>query len=141
MSYPSSLFLHRPKYNASQDSHPANKPSGTHRQVYTSRSVREKPYNSEPYCFFLLKELADVITTFARSPAVLSPVAITNVTPIASYSWIEASLVTIAVPGSGTQTLAMYQPTLEELTWTKTLSTCTQVPPHPLIPRHRYHAS
>ncbi|OJA20164.1 hypothetical protein AZE42_10979 [Rhizopogon vesiculosus] len=81
---------------------PQNKLSGTHPRVYTSHTVRAKPYNSSPYSSFLLKELAGMITTFARSPVALSPVTITNVTPIASYSWIEASSITrktIAVPG------------------------------------------
>jgi hypothetical protein len=66
-----------------------------------------KPYSPESYSSFFLKDIADEITAFARSTDVdaLSPVAITNVTPIASYSWIEASsatLRTIAVPGMQT---------------------------------------
>ena len=78
---------------------PRNRPAAT-RRVYMPRPIiAKKPYNSEPYSSFILKDLADDITTFSRSTVALSPVTITNVTPIASYSWIEASTLTIAVPG------------------------------------------
>jgi hypothetical protein len=56
--------------------------------------------SSQPDSSFILKDLADQVAKFKRSTDTLSPVEITNVKPIASYSWIEAATPTIAVPGS-----------------------------------------
>lgn len=75
-----------------------NTPAGT-RRGYPFRPPRvTEP--SQPDTSFILKDLADKVVNFKRSTDTLSPVEITNVKPIASYSWIEASTPTIAVPGS-----------------------------------------
>ncbi|KAG2742499.1 hypothetical protein P692DRAFT_20956079 [Suillus brevipes Sb2] len=49
---------------------------------------------------FITKDLSSKVAKFKPSTDALSPVEITNVKPIASYSWIEAATPTIAVPGS-----------------------------------------
>ncbi|KAG2109056.1 uncharacterized protein F5147DRAFT_693865 [Suillus discolor] len=75
-----------------------NAPAGT-RQAYPFRPPRVTE-SSQPDNSFILKDLGDKVAKFKRSTATLSPVEITNVKPIASYSWIEAATPTIAVPGS-----------------------------------------
>ena len=55
--------------------------------------------SSQPDTSFILKDVADEVTKFTQSTGALSPVKITNVKPLASYSWIEARTPTIAVPG------------------------------------------
>ncbi|KAG1725886.1 uncharacterized protein EDB91DRAFT_80558 [Suillus paluster] len=77
---------------------PRNAPAGT-RQAYPFRPPKVTE-SSQPDTSFILKDLADEVTKFKRSKSSLSPVDITNVKPIASYSWIEAGEPTIAVPGS-----------------------------------------
>ncbi|KAG1763554.1 microtubule associated protein-domain-containing protein [Suillus occidentalis] len=49
---------------------------------------------------FITKDLSSEVAKFKPSTDALSPVEITNVKPIASYSWIETATPTIAVPGS-----------------------------------------
>ncbi|KAG2740740.1 hypothetical protein P692DRAFT_20880729, partial [Suillus brevipes Sb2] len=49
---------------------------------------------------FITKDLSSKVAKFKPSTGALSPVEITNVKPIASYSWIKAATPTIAVPGS-----------------------------------------
>lgn len=76
-----------------------NAPAGPTRRAYPFRSSRvTEP--SQPDHSFILKDLADKVAKFKQSTDTLSPVKITNVKPIASYSWIEAATPTIAVPGS-----------------------------------------
>lgn len=74
-----------------------NAPAGTRRAYSFRPRVTE---SSQPDTSFVLKDLADKVARFKRSTDTLSPVEITNVKPIASYSWIEAATPTIAVPGS-----------------------------------------
>lgn len=75
-----------------------NAPTGT-RQAYPFRPPRATE-SSQPDNSFILKDLGDKVAKFKRSTGTLSPVEVTNVKPIASYSWIEAATPTIAVPGS-----------------------------------------
>ncbi|KAG2354836.1 hypothetical protein BDR07DRAFT_1474275 [Suillus spraguei] len=75
-----------------------NAPAGTRRGYpFRPPGVTE---SSQPDTSFILKDLADKVVNFKRSTDTLSPAEITNVKPIASYSWIEAATPTIAVPGS-----------------------------------------
>ncbi|KAG1745762.1 hypothetical protein EDB19DRAFT_1927161 [Suillus lakei] len=75
-----------------------NAPAGT-RRAYPFRPPRVTE-SSQSDSSFILKDLADKVAKFKRSTDYLSPVDITNMKPIASYSWIEAATPTIAVPGS-----------------------------------------
>ena len=69
------------------------------RRAYASRPPQVVA--PQPDISFVLKDAADEITKFTQSTGTLRPVSITNVKPIASYSWIEARTVTptIAIPG------------------------------------------
>lgn len=75
-----------------------NAPAGT-RRAHPFRPSRLTE-SSQPDTSFILRDLADKVAKFKRSTDTLSPVEITNVKPVASYSWIEAATPTIAVPGS-----------------------------------------
>ncbi|KAG2112945.1 hypothetical protein BD769DRAFT_1673915 [Suillus cothurnatus] len=75
-----------------------NAPAST-RRAYPFRPSRVTE-SSQPDTSFILRDLADKVAEFKQSTDTLSPVEITNVKPIASYSWIEAPTPTIAVPGS-----------------------------------------
>ncbi|KAG1724963.1 hypothetical protein EDB19DRAFT_1915270 [Suillus lakei] len=76
-----------------------NAPART-RRAYPFRPPRVTE-SSQSDSSFILKDLADKVAKFKRSTDDLSPVDITNMKPIASYSWIEAATPTIAVPESG----------------------------------------
>lgn len=48
---------------------------------------------------FVSKDLGDRLKDFSSTTSVTEPVKISEVIPVASYSWIEAKTPTIAVPG------------------------------------------
>jgi hypothetical protein len=74
-----------------------NAPVGT-RRAYAFRPPKAE--SSQRDTSFILKDVADEVIKFTKSTGTtLSPVSITDVKPIASYSWIEARTPTIAVPG------------------------------------------
>ncbi|KAG2353193.1 hypothetical protein BDR07DRAFT_1496747 [Suillus spraguei] len=71
------------------------------------------PRSSQPDTSFIIKDLADKVVNFKQSTDTLSPVEITNIKPIASYSWIEAATPMIAVPGSWVMASEMMMPVLD----------------------------